>query len=261
MFTFARMSWRTILLTISLIVLVACGGNDNHGQDAGINSNDEVAANNKEESNEAEDKEEKAASGDADIVKRKGVIVSPTLGKIIDTFQKLEFTMDTDVLDEGEELENEINQKITYEYLGEEELDGETVDYIKITLDAMGESEGEYWINQDGIAVKLIKDGEEEGDSTAFNSLFFPTLLEPFRQFESALASHVSQGDFKVTDHSTDEVEVLGGAYESLRVDAENDGSDIGEQYSKAEVYYYDEFQIISSIEILENFVRDKKKK
>lgn len=253
MFVLAKMSWRTLLVSIVLIVLVACGGNDNNDQDV------EVVANNTEQKNEGEDTEEKAASGDGDIVNRKGVIASPSLENIIDTFQKLEFTMDTEVMDENGELDNEINQKITYEYLGEEEVDGETVDHIKIKLEAMGDSEGEYWINQDGISVKMIRDGNEEEDPTAFDNIFLTTLLEPFRQFENDLASHVSQGNFKITDHSTSEVDVLGEVYESLQVDAENDGSNIGEQYSKAEVYYYDEFQIISSIEIMEDFVRDRK--
>src|SRR5699024_3022190 len=187
------------------------------------------------------------------------VFESPALGTIIDAFQNLEFTMDTEIVNDDGEVTEEINQKVVYEYLGEEELDGETVDHIKILLSGTGDTDAEYWINQDRKAVKLIRNGKEEEDPTAFNPMYISILLEPFRDFEHNLASHVSKGNYKVTDHSTGEVEMLGETYESLRVEAENDDSNIAEQYTKAEVYYYDKFQIIHSMEMLTNSVSDKK--
>lgn len=253
MFDIAKRSWRILLISVGVIVLVACGGNNNVEQDA------EATRNDAKQENAEKDTRNNASSDDADLLQRKGVFESPALGTIIDTFENLEFTMDTEIVNDDGEVTEEINQKVVYEYLWEEELDGEAVDHIKISLSGTGDTDGEYWINQDRIAVKLIRNGKEEEDPTAFNPMYISILLEPFRDFEHNLASHVSKGNYKVIDHSIGEVEMLGETYESLRVEAENDDSNIAEQYTKAEVYYYDKFQIIHSIEILENSVRDKK--
>src|SRR5699024_1298113 len=125
--------------------------------------------------------------------------------------------------------DNEQNRKVVaYEYIGEEEIDGETVDQVEVVVeidDGAIVNESVYWIDKEGDPVKMTSNGFEEDDPTMLDGTYIEPLIEPFTQFEMDVARHVKNDDFKVTDYATSELKVLGEVYDSLQIEAENDAS------------------------------------
>lgn len=217
-----RLSFLTII--IFAMMLVGCSNGDSE-----IDSSNDVSTNEEVSANVEEDKDEKEKSEGKNedlAIYSDNINTSPTIRDIVDVFAKLQLSYSNQ-----EEIDENDNSNFTYEWLGEEELDGETVDKIKIhiLIDSEFENYEEYadlWVDKEGTVVQLINEHDTvytiggEDDVEYAEMMYTMRILFPFTFVDEHVRPYLNPSLSTLTDHETGTEQLFGETVETHTIKA-----------------------------------------
>lgn len=116
---------------------------------------------------------------------------------------------------DGEESPLNYYNEVRFEWLGQEEVDGEMTEKMHFTVDTGNKDEVDdiiLWFNDEGLSVRAIVNGEEYMPELAavYSEIIIPLLLTPFQELDSRFMDAMRADRISVASHSTERATIAG---------------------------------------------------